>query len=193
MNINIKKKAELKISKWSAGTTSELCIYPPDSSYQDVDFTYRISTATVDSDESTFTCLPNMSRYLMLIEGKLHIKHENHHEIILKKFETDSFKGDWHTTSKGKAVDFNLMTNEDNKGSINYIDLKQDDLYMDDISEEELAIAYYLTTGSVTININEEEFTLQTGDFIEINELDDDELIQITALENSKLIVARIE
>jgi len=192
MNIKLTKKNEQEINLWSGGTSCQLSIYPTCCSYEKCDFSYRISTAKVELEESTFTKLEGISRQIMVLEGKLHIKHEGHHEIILKKFETNSFEGEWHTTSKGKATDFNLMTNKDNQGSINDIDLKEEDLYMDDISEEELAIAYYITKGAVTINVNENEFELETGDFLEINELDDDELIQITAKENSKLIVARI-
>jgi environmental stress-induced protein Ves len=33
---------------WSGGTTTQLAIYPENSSYQQRNFLYRISTATVD-------------------------------------------------------------------------------------------------------------------------------------------------
>lgn len=49
---------EFNISRWSGGTTTELFIWPHGASYAERRFGIRISTATVDIAQSTFTKLP---------------------------------------------------------------------------------------------------------------------------------------
>lgn len=124
--VKIIKKQGQKVSKWSGGITNQLYIYPENSSYVDRDFKWRISSATVEAEESTFTKLPNIQRQIMVIDGELLLKHKNHHDKKLNKFEVDSFSGDWSTVSYGKATDFNLMTNKECTGNLEYINVKSD-------------------------------------------------------------------
>lgn len=124
--VKIIKKQGQKVSKWSGGITNQLYIYPENSSYVDRDFKWRISSATVETEESTFTKLPNIQRQIMLIDGELLLKHKNHYEKKLNKFEVDSFSGDWNTTSYGNATDFNLMTNKDCIGDLRFINVKSE-------------------------------------------------------------------
>ena len=44
--------------------------------------------------------------------------HEGHHSAKLAPLDFDVFKGGWHTQSKGKCVDFNLMCKEGAKGEL---------------------------------------------------------------------------
>ena len=124
--IKIIKKEGQKTNKWSGGETTQLYIYPENSSYENKDFKWRISSANVESEKSTFTKLPNIQRKLMVIDGELILKHKNHNEVKLNKFEVDSFSGDWDTISYGKAIDFNLMTNKDCIGELEYIKIELD-------------------------------------------------------------------
>lgn len=55
---------KFNISRWSGGTTTELFIWPYGASYAERRFGIRISTATVDIAESTFTKLPGVTRYI---------------------------------------------------------------------------------------------------------------------------------
>ena len=77
--MQIIRKADIQTSNWSGGTTSELFIFPTTSNYKDLNFGFRLSSATIDVDESEFTPLPNVKRQLMLLDGELELIHEGHH------------------------------------------------------------------------------------------------------------------
>ena len=51
----LKKEENYSVSEWSGGKTKELAIYPPKCRYADRDFIFRLSSATVELDESDFT------------------------------------------------------------------------------------------------------------------------------------------
>ena len=125
MKFEIIKAFNTKTSTWSGGTTSEVYIFPQGSEFQKRDFLFRLSVATVEIEESTFTPLPEINRTLMVLKGNLHLFHENHHEKKLREFEQDSFKGDWNTSSKGKVTDFNLMCKGKTSGELKHIQLTE--------------------------------------------------------------------
>ena len=109
-SIRHKNSSEYNTSNWSGGTTTELGIGPDGSRYADREFLWRISSATVDLEESTFTALPDYDRIIMTLEGEIDLCHNDGEWMHLKAFETHSFDGGDDTVSKGKVVDFNLMT-----------------------------------------------------------------------------------
>ena len=76
MSIQIKKQSEITSNRWAAGTTSELFIWPNQTSFEARDFDFRISTATVEQAETTFTKFNGYSRELMILAGSLQIHHE---------------------------------------------------------------------------------------------------------------------
>lgn len=117
----LKKKKDFNTSNWSGGSTTELYIYPENSSYKDREFLFRISTAEVSLEHSCFTSLPGYSRYIMPLKGEMELKHKGHHHIKLNLFEQDYFQGSWDTESKGKCTDFNLMLKEGLNGGIDVI------------------------------------------------------------------------
>lgn len=124
--IKIIKEQGQKINKWSGGITNQLYIYPENSSYEERNFKWRISSAIVESEKSEFTKLPNIKRKIMVLDGELLLSHQNHYDKKLEKFEVDSFSGDWNTISYGKATDFNLMTSKDCTGELRYINVKSE-------------------------------------------------------------------
>lgn len=110
MIYRIIRKEELTTAAWSGGTTTQLAIWPPDGSYADRDFTWRVSTARVDAAESEFTGLPGVSRVLMVLNGTLVLEHEGQPAVRIGRFGQDSFDGGVATYSRGRVTDFNLMT-----------------------------------------------------------------------------------
>ena len=107
------RREEQSVGTWAGGTTTQLAIWPPESDYGRRDFAWRISTARVDLEESSFTPLPGFHRLLMILEGGVHLIHEApnlRRERSLCPFEQDAFEGEWNTVSRGRCVDFNLMT-----------------------------------------------------------------------------------
>ena len=164
--IKIIKKDKLSSSKWSGGTTTQLYIYPENELYENRNFTFRISSAKVDLEESTFTKLPNIKRRIMILDGKLKLIHENHHSVTLEKFQQDTFYGDWNTKSYGKVTDFNLMLNENADGFIEYINLKNEKIinpYKNDKYNNTTEV-FYCVRGKINISINNEREQLEAGD-----------------------------
>ena len=100
---------ELKTTRWSGGTTTQLAIYPPLANYSKRNFQWRLSSAVVEDPTSTFTTLPGVARILLILEGSLQLHHAQQGDYHLNTYQQNSFWGDWHTTSQGKVTDFNLM------------------------------------------------------------------------------------
>jgi environmental stress-induced protein Ves len=118
MHCEIISSDNFERNQWAGGTTTQLFIYPLQAEYKKRNFSFRISTATVELETSQFTKLPGISRKLMVLEGKMKLVHENQYTKELTKFEVDSFNGDWNTTSQGKCTDFNLMTIGKSQGEL---------------------------------------------------------------------------
>ncbi len=102
-------KSEHKTSSWSGGKTTELFIYPQNAIYSERDFDFRISTATVEVEESEFTLLPSYQRILSVLEGEVTLFVNKQQEVKLKLGEQFSFSGADNITSKGKIRDFNVI------------------------------------------------------------------------------------
>ncbi len=73
--MKIIRKEDIKTTNWSGGTTSELFIFPVSSTYKDLNFEFRLSRATIETEESIFTPLPHVKRKLMLLDGELELKY----------------------------------------------------------------------------------------------------------------------
>ncbi|MEG1255565.1 HutD family protein [Clostridium sp.] len=123
--IKLIKKDKIKTSTWSGGTTNEIYIYPECSNYKDLNFNWRISSATVDIDHSTFTTLPNIHRFITTLEGNMSLSHDNGDLIHLKPFQVHEFSGEVNTESFGKVKDFNLMLGSKCEGSMKTISLAE--------------------------------------------------------------------
>lgn len=164
--IKIIKKEDLNTNEWSGGTTTQLYIYPENSSYKERNFLFRVSTATVDIEESHFTKLPGISRCIMPLNGEMILSHKGHHNISLKEYEIDSFEGDWDTISKGKVKDFNLMTNKGTEGSLDSCILYAKDEYSTERLDKESVATIYIQKGEIKIEVNNEKILLSEGDFV---------------------------
>jgi environmental stress-induced protein Ves len=94
---------------WASGTSTELYIFPADGDFKTRQFTFRISTATVEAEETTFSDFSGLTRILMPLKGDLTLMHEGRYTKELKPFDQDRFDGSWATRSRGKVQDFNVM------------------------------------------------------------------------------------
>lgn len=198
--IKVLGKDKQNISTWSGGTTTELAIYPEGTSYKERDFAWRLSSANVDLDESTFTSLPGIWRYIMVIEGEMELEHEGYHKIYLKPYEQDSFSGEWVTRSKGRVRDFNLMLKAGYRGRIEAVCIG-DEAVVEKLSPckdcNSYTQAIYCTEGDIKIEINKNQNAYaQKGDLaiIDFEEVSGDAHIKITNCNNniSKIIKATI-
>jgi len=121
--MKIIRKKEFITRQWSGGSSTELYIFPHTSNYSDRNFDFRFSTAIIKKAESAVTSLPGVERILMLLEGKLIIRHAAHYEKELFPFDSDQFSGSWNTSSVGTGRDLNLMLCNGASGSIRAIEI----------------------------------------------------------------------
>lgn len=165
MNIIHTQKKDLITSKWSGGTTTQLAIYPPGSTLAERNFLFRISTATVEAESSAFTILPGVRRIIMVLDGILELEHTGHYSRRLKKPETDSFLGDWETRSRGRVVDFNLMTTGNAVGTIKLITISPDQSFRITSSKADTAFGIYPLKGNLVYHDDKEKSVIEAGDF----------------------------
>jgi environmental stress-induced protein Ves len=153
-DIKIIKKEQQQTNAWSGGTTTQIAIYPEDSSYTDRDFLWRLSSAVVELEESDFTKLPGFDRHLMVLEGELKLVHKEHHSVFLTQYEQDSFKGSWDTVSFGRARDFNLMLKDGTKGRLEQYDTavgQKVSLKLEKEDSKQRFLALYCHVGEISI------------------------------------------
>jgi uncharacterized protein len=105
---------------WASGTSTEIFIHPANATFAARDFLFRISTATVEAEESDFTFFEGITRHLMVLKGELDLVHDGHYSKHLKPFDLDVFSGEWKTRSRGKVTDFNLMLKEGATGALKH-------------------------------------------------------------------------
>ncbi|MGG4498122.1 HutD/Ves family protein [Brevibacillus reuszeri] len=194
-SIRITRKSAQHTSQWSGGSTTQLAIYPETAVYSDRSFQWRISTAVVEAEESSFTPLPGFWRLLMILEGELFIEHEGHHSVTLQPFEQDSFSGGWTTRSKGKVRDFNLMLAEGNSGELKAIHVAPG-LHLElvgvrDHDERHVDEAFYCVNGPVSLLIDEDEVTLQDGDFMLISKMSSAKTITVSNQAQKKVTLIK--
>jgi environmental stress-induced protein Ves len=106
MKIIIISEADYKTSTWSGGETTELFLSPPNGDYAKREFDFRLSTATVELEESDFTSLPGFERLIMSLDNPLELHHRNVDKlrvVELEPFEVDQFSGSDLTKSFGKC------------------------------------------------------------------------------------------
>ncbi len=106
--------------RWTSGTSTEMFIHPADGSFAERRFVFRISTATVEAEESTFTFFEGITRHLMILKGELELIHEDRYTKPLKPYDQDTFSGEWSTRSRGRVTDFNLMLKDGATGSLTH-------------------------------------------------------------------------
>lgn len=106
------KEADFKKTVWSGGISTELFIYPEDSSYLKRDFRIRVSSAHVALENSVFTLLPGVKRFIAPLETPFRLLHKTPSggvKVELGKYEVDFFDGGQETLCQGGGRDLNLM------------------------------------------------------------------------------------
>ncbi|WP_321320498.1 HutD family protein [Labilibaculum sp.] len=191
MNFEISTAKDFNTINWTGGTSTQLYIYPPTSDYQQRDFDFRLSTATVEVEESDFTSLPGVSRKIMILDGAIEIIHENRYSKKLGKFDTDSFEGDWKTSSIGKCIDFNLMTHGTSKGEIKALSIEKKQIVNLPLEKETDFLIGYIFSGEISLTINQKIHQLQQGNLLVITQFGSANL-QLTGMENSEIIISKI-
>ena len=110
MRIKIYSTKSRSTSSWAGGSTTELWIWPEDGDYASRDFRARISSATVLLEESDFTALHGIVRYITPLSGGFTLSHPDGRAVTMAPLDKPyCFDGGIATHCSGKATDFNLM------------------------------------------------------------------------------------
>ena len=183
-NIELVKQDEQQTTTWSGGTTTQLAIYPHDADYQSRNFTWRLSSAKVAAEQSTFTHLPGISRVIMTLDGNLKLEHQGHHSVMLQPFEQDQFEGEWLTNSFGRVTDFNLMMSGKCNGSLTAISLKEgESAQISDLGTKQgqVTIAFYCVDGPIQFTVDDDKtYKLQECDLLLVHQADQTDKIPFT-------------
>lgn len=163
---------------WAGGKTTELYIYPRDTLYADRQFGFRVSSATVELEQSEFTPLPGFTRHIMPLRGQMRLEHEGHHTRALTPYEVDVFDGGWRTLSRGKCTDFNLMFGSRWTGRLYALNLPGSI----DCSAGSFTGLYALDDAGILISgpgRQPEAMTLEAGAFLMLHHDENDAPVQI--------------
>jgi len=184
---------ERTTAKWAGGTTTQLAIFPAGSEYAKFNFLFRISTATVEVPESTFTFMPGVTRHLMILDGTLDINHKGRYKKHLPKFGYDVFDGEWPTTAKGEVTDFNLMVREKSAGKLQAIALRDREEETIEFRSKIKYSGVYLLSGSVRVISGTNSAELKKGDFLFCDHENEAQIMHIQSTSFSELIFATID
>jgi len=192
MQTAILSNQQFKVSDWSGGTTTQLYIFPPDASYQKRNFIFRLSTARVEMEKSEFTSLPGVTRKIMILDGEIRINHQNHYAKNLRKFDVDTFEGDWKTTSVGRCTDFNLMTTEKISVDLTAVVIEENQLLDYPVEPGWDWLIIYLYSGHINMHLDNDFFDLGPGNLLVISNVTSSAL-HIKGVKKSELVFSKIK
>ena len=190
--------ADYNISQWSGGTTTQLAIAPEGAIYADRDFLWRISSATVDLEESDFTALPDYHRWISTLEGCMKLSHENGNPIQLSPYQVHQFDGGIDTHSWGKCTDFNLMLRKGKAtGSVRSLVLSDGESQTITFEQPDPAfpncqLLIFCGQGCVQVQENGETLCLAQGESVYVAQAAQAALT-LTAQENCALMIAQMQ
>lgn len=162
------------VSSWSGGTTTQIGIAPEGALYADRDFLWRLSSATVDLQQSDFTALPDYKRYIATLNGEIDIIHNDEAPIRLVPYQVHVFDGGWQTRSIGQCRDFNLMLR---KGACDGLleslqAAGESDVFLcaEAAAAQSASLVLYLCEGKATVEAEGEAFELLPGESVMVRE-----------------------
>ena len=196
MDINVYKQEDFQVSRWTGGTTKQLAIFPETANYLERNFIWRLSTATCELEETTFSKLPDYDRTLMVLEGNVVLAHQDVRAIRLGELEQDSFDGAYHTKSFGKIIDYNLMVAKGNKGFLDVVFAKEEscELYFDGEAGEgfeRFDVTLFCKDGFATVSVGGETFMLMPGQQLVANGIAGEE-VKMSVMGDGTLVRGQI-
>ena len=163
-----------KTSRWSGGTTTELLIRPRGAVYGDRDFLFRISSATVDLEESLFTALPDYDRLIATLEGTITLSHDGGAPLTLEPFQVHAFDGGSRTLSLGRCRDFNLMLRK-GKASGSVASLPVTGRSVLRLDADTGTALLFCACGSCSVSCSSETFRLSSGESLLMDDVSGEE------------------
>ena len=181
---------EIHTSRWSGGSTTEFLIYPGGAVYAKRDFLWRISSATVEAEESDFTALPDYDRFITPLEGGMRLSIDGAEGIDLKPLDILAFDGALATHSEGICKDFNLMLRKGKaRGGMEAFKLSEDWQSLL-LPAQARHILFYLPKGSCRIKTPCSEIVLRESRPLLMVENPGDMVFEVCSPEASALVYA---
>ena len=183
---------EVVTTEWSGGTTSQLAIAPAGAVYADRDFDWRLSSAEVNDEKSTFTPLPDYHRFLTIRKGTLKMRHDGGEWYSIGEGDVAEFEGGSLTESEGKVTDFNLMVRKGRiEGSLDTEFLEDGEtLFMDPVKKSEVTAIYLSRGGRISVfSDGKKAADLDEGDLLIFEE--DDHALEVFASAEGEAYIIR--
>lgn len=172
MELEIFREKDIKTKEWSGGTTSELFIYPIEENYANRNFDFRISTAKINVEKSSFTELKGYNRLIMMLDNSLKLLFNNKTKVSLEPLEFVEFLGEWDTKSEGMGRDFNVMYKDKYSPLIKVFKEKKENILS--INKNNFMNFIYVFNGEIELNALNQKELLKKGDFVYIDKMEED-------------------
>lgn len=191
-------KEDYVTTAWSGGTTTQLAIAPEGAVYADRDFLWRLSSATVDLEESDFTPLPDYDRLIAPLRGEMRLTHNGGPALDLAPCQVHAFDGADATHSWGRCTDFNLMLRKGAcQGSVQALSgtkagaaclgaaVRQDQRFAN------RTVAVYCAEGNAAVSVQDSETALGAGEAALVQFLED-QALDLAWEDGTRLMLAEI-
>jgi len=186
------RKDDVITSKWAGGESRQYFIYPLNSSYSDRNFSFRLSMAeSYSEEEAKYSNLENYTRHLIMLEGKAHVFHKDHYDLLMEPYKhIDVFDGGWESSAAGKVTDFNMMLSKDFHGKMTVVE--NDGILKNEFCREYNKTfdfnAFYCGKGEAVFEVSTgEKIEISEGDMAILENVENDVEINVV-LKDSKLV-----
>lgn len=106
---------------WAGGKTTQFFLLPEGSDFQKRQFDLRISSATIEVEESLFSDFKGYQRCITTLDHSIVIQHNGQKKEIINPYQLHFFSGADKTVSFGRCVDFNVIYRDDFSIEINWM------------------------------------------------------------------------
>lgn len=192
------RQEQFVVSQWSGGKTTQLAISPKEAVYADREFLWRLSSATVELEESDFTPLPDYNRLISVLEGEMRLDHGGEETVHIQPYTVYSFDGGVPTHSEGRCVDFNLMLRKGRcSGSLQTLCAEQPGsmsltpVVQSPVSYPNCTLALFCGKGSAAVSAGERSAVLEAQEMV-LLEFVGSQPVELAWTAESRLILAQI-
>lgn len=160
-------KQHLSPSIWDGGKTYEYYIYPPEASYANKEFLFRISAASIEKEPSVFTRFENFQRFLVMLDNDLNIRRNDKVEHYSQQ-DVFVFDSNDEIISQSLGNDFNVMVSK----SIAFSKVE----ILTEFSQSIADFIFVFAKVETEIQINTQKITLEKDDLLVIENVSQQEI-----------------
>ncbi|WP_281164583.1 HutD family protein [Liquorilactobacillus sicerae] len=154
---------------WLGGETTEVYLYPEDGDYQQRNFAFRFSYATIEIEKSTFSNLNGFKRILIPTKDEITLIN-NLRSFKIKKNQPYFFAGSDQVQSLGVSEDINLIYRPEWQAQMKLISLPAKFKFDVEI------VGVFALKGNSKVSLNDNEFQLREKDCLIIQNSDHQKL-----------------